>query len=105
MITKLTIENFETEALKSALPVLVDFYADWCGPCKMLSPTVDKMAETYAGRLKVCKLNVDEAFPVAATYGVQSIPTLIFLKGGEAVKKSIGFCSEAELVSMIEDVL
>ena len=105
MVQKLTTENFGVEVMQSDLPVLVDFYADWCGPCKMLSPTVDKMAEKYAGKIKVCKLNVDEAFPVAATYGVQSIPTLIFFKNGKDVNKSIGLCSESELESMIEAVL
>ena len=105
MVQKLNTENFGVEVMQSDLPVLVDFYADWCGPCKMLSPTVDKMAEKYAGKIKVCKLNVDEAFPVAATYGVQSIPTLIFFKNGKDVNKSIGLCSESELESMIEAVL
>jgi thioredoxin 1 len=105
MITKLTIENFEAEVLNCECPVLVDFYADWCGPCKMLSPTVDKMAEQYAGKLKVCKLNVDDAYPIAASFGVQSIPTLIFFKNGEAVNKSIGLIAEDELVSMINAVL
>lgn len=105
MITKLTIENFESEVLKCELPVLVDFYADWCGPCKMLSPTVDKMAERYAGKVKVCKLNVDDAYPVAATFGVQSIPTLIFFKSGEVVNKSIGLIAEDELVSMLDAVM
>lgn len=105
MVTKLTTAVFESEVLKSELPVLVDFYADWCGPCKMLSPLVDAMAEKYAGKLKVCKLNVDEEFPVAAQFGVQSIPTLIFFKNGEAVKKSIGYCSEDELAALIDAVL
>ena len=105
MVTKLTAATFEAEAMKSELPVLVDFYADWCGPCKMLSPVVDKLSEKYDGKIKVCKVNVDEEFPVAATFGVQSIPTLVFLKNGETVKKSIGFSSEEELSEMIESVL
>lgn len=84
---------------------LLDFYADWCGPCKMLSPIVDKMAEVYAGRLKVCKLNVDDDFPIAAQFGVQSIPTLIFFKNGEAVQKSVGYSSEDELKTMIDAVV
>ena len=105
MVTKLTIENFENEALNSNIPVLVDFYADWCGPCKMLSPTVDKMAEAYAGRIKVCKLNVDDAYPVAASFGIQSIPTLIIFKDGELANKLIGLCSEDELRAMLDAVL
>jgi thioredoxin 1 len=105
MVTKVTVATFEAEVLKSDLPVLLDLYADWCGPCKMLSPIVDKMAEVYAGRLKVCKLNVDDDFPIAAQFGVQSIPTLIFFKNGEAVQKSIGYSSEDELKSMIDAVV
>ena len=105
MVTKLTIENFENEALNSNIPVLVDFYADWCGPCKMLSPTVDKMAEAYAGRIKVCKLNVDDAYPVAASFGIQSIPTLIFFKDGQVAKKTIGYMSASELNAVIEEVV
>ena len=104
-VNKVNNDTFDKQVLQNTKTVLVDFYADWCGPCKMLSPTVDKMAEKYAGKIKVCKLNVDEAFPVAATYGVQSIPTLIFFKNGKDVNKSIGLCSESELESMIEAVL
>ena len=105
MVTKVTVATFEAEVLKSDLPVLLDLYADWCGPCKMLSPIVDKMAEVYAGKLKVCKLNVDDDFPIAAQFGVQSIPTLIFFKNGEAVQKSVGYSSEDELKTMIDAVL
>ena len=105
MVTKVTVATFEAEVLKSDLPVLLDLYADWCGPCKMLSPIVDKMAEVYAGKLKVCKLNVDDDFPIAAQFGVQSIPTLIFFKNGEAVQKSVGYSSEDELKSMIDAVV
>ena len=105
MVTKVTVETFESEVLNSEIPVLVDFYADWCGPCKMLSPLVDHAAEEYDGKLKVCKLNVDEAFPVAATYGVQSIPTLIFFKDGQVAKKTIGYMSASELNAVIEEVV
>lgn len=105
MVTKVSMSTFEDEVLKSDLPVLLDLYADWCGPCKMLSPIVDKMAEVYAGKLKVCKLNVDDDFPIAAQFGVQSIPTLIFFKNGEAVQKSVGYSSEDELKTMIDAVV
>ena len=101
----ITEKNFETEVEKCDKLCVIDLYADWCGPCKMLSPIVDKMAEVYAGRLKVCKLNVDDDFPIAAQFGVQSIPTLIFFKNGEAVQKSIGYSSEDELKSMIDAVV
>ena len=105
METKLTLENFETEVKESTLPVLVDFYADWCGPCKMLAPVIAKLAEEYDGKVKVCKLNVDEAYPIAATFGVQSIPTVILFANGEAVKKSIGFLSYEELSAWLEEGL
>ena len=105
MATKLTLENFEAEVEKSTIPVVVDFYADWCGPCKMLAPTVERMGEKYAGKVKVCKLNVDEAYPIAEAFGIRSIPTLIFFKNGEVANKSVGLVSEDELVSMIEAIL
>ena len=105
MVTKLTVATFEAEAMKSTLPVLVDFYADWCGPCKMLAPVIEKLAEKYDGKVKVVKVNVDEEFPVAAAFSVQSIPTLVLLKNGETVKKSIGFSSESELSAMIDAAL
>lgn len=105
MVTKLTIETFENEALNSEIPVLVDFYADWCGPCKMLAPAVERISERYAGRVKVCKVNVDEAYPVAASFGIQSIPTVILFKDGEMLDKSIGLVSEDELAEMLDRAL
>ena len=105
MVTKLTNESFENEALNSDIPVLVDFYADWCGPCKMLAPAVERISERYAGTVKVCKVNVDEAYPVAATFGIQSIPTLIVFRDGEIKEKSIGLVSENELAAMIDRAL
>lgn len=105
MVTKLTIESFENEALNSDIPVLVDFFADWCGPCQRLAPIVERIAERYAGRVKVCKVNVDEAYPVAATFGIQSIPTVIVFKDGELAEKSVGLCSEDELAAMLDEVL
>lgn len=105
MVTKLTIETFENEALNSEIPVLVDFYADWCGPCKMLAPAVERISERYAGKVKVCKVNVDEAYPVAASFGIQSIPTVIVFKGGEMLDKSIGLISEDALAAMLDKAL
>ena len=105
MVTKLTIETFENEALNSEIPVLVDFYADWCGPCKMLAPVVDRISERYAGKVKVCKVNVDEAYPIAAAFGIQSIPTVIIFKDGELYDKSIGLVSEEELSLMLDKAL
>lgn len=86
----LTNENFETEVLESEIPVLVDFYADWCGPCKMLSPTISELANEYEGKVKVLKLNIDEAEGVARKYNVMTIPTLILFKDGEVSGKIVG---------------
>ncbi len=88
-VIKLTNENFESEALRSAKPVLVDFYADWCGPCKMVSPLVDELAEE-SDAYKVAKVNVDDYPEIAARYGVMSIPTLIVLKDGKVAQQAVG---------------
>ena len=85
----ITSENFENEVLKSQEPILIDFWASWCGPCKMLSPLVDKMAEE--GVIKVGKINVDDEMDLAGEYGVASIPTLLIFKNGEVAAQSIGF--------------
>ena len=86
----LTEENFKREVLASELPVLVDFWAAWCGPCRALSPLVEELAEEYAGRAKVGKLNVDEHPGVAAKYGIRSIPTLLVFQNGEVIDSAIG---------------
>ncbi len=87
----LTAENFEAEVLKSDLPVLVDFYADWCGPCKMVAPIIEEISVEYAGRAKVGKINVDEQPKFAVKYGIQSIPTVLLFKRGEVVERIIGY--------------
>ena len=92
-----TDENFNQEALSSELPVLVDFYADWCGPCKMLAPVIETLATEFEGKVKIGKLNVDDAPNTAQTYGVMSIPTLLYIKNGEVVNKSVGVISKAEI--------
>ena len=86
----LTEKNFEEEVLKSEIPVLVDFWATWCGPCRMLAPTIAKIAEEQEGALKVGKVDVDEAPELAVRYGISSIPTLMVFKNGQAVKTSVG---------------
>lgn len=98
---ELTAENFEKEVLKSELPVLVDFWAVWCGPCSMLAPTVAEIAQEYAGRIKVGKVNVDEQQRLAMQYGISSIPTLLFFKNGQLVDRSVGLCAKAEIENMI----
>ena len=99
MALAITDSNFE-ELLASGKPVVVDFWATWCGPCKMLAPTVSEIADEYEGKVKVCKLDVDQAMDIAMSYGVASIPTLILFKDGEIVKKSVGVISKTEIEAM-----
>ena len=97
-----TSENFVAEVLQSPLPVLVDFWAAWCGPCRAVAPTVEALAVEYAGKLKVVKLDVDEAGDVAGQFGVQSIPTLMLFKGGQPVEQLIGAQSKPAILSKIQ---
>lgn len=94
--------NFEEEVLKSDKPVLVDFWASWCGPCRMLAPTVDAIADDYASAVKVGKVNVDEENELAMRYKVASIPTLILFKNGEAAERSVGVVPREDIVKMFE---
>ncbi|MBL4693870.1 thioredoxin [Candidatus Gracilibacteria bacterium] len=86
-----TDENFEAEVLKSDLPVMVDFFAEWCGPCKMMAPAIDELAKEYDGKWKIGKCDIDASPEMAKKYGIQSIPTILFFKGGEVVDKAMGF--------------
>ena len=97
----ITKDNFEKEVLKSDIPVLVDFWASWCGPCKMLSPIIAQIAEEHAGKVKVGKINVDEQQELAAQYRVMSIPTLIVFKNGEAVAQSVGVQPKEQIESLL----
>lgn len=100
-VIKLNSSNFEEEVLKADKKVLVDFYADWCGPCKMMSPIIDEFAKSYSDKVKVCKINVDEAPDIAVNYEVMSIPTLIFFENGNVVDTIVGLTSESELISKL----
>ncbi len=102
---KFTTDNFEKEVLQSELPVLVDFYADWCGPCKMMAPIVEGLAQNYDGKVKVGKLNIDDEMEIAQQYRVMSIPTFILFKDGKAVETSVGAMSKDELESKLQKVL
>ena len=97
-VVKLTVENFEQEVLQAEKLVLVDFYADWCGPCKMMSPIVDEIAEEES-EIKVCNINIDQAMEIAQKYRVMSIPTFIAFKNGEEAGRQIGAVSKGELLS------
>ena len=100
-VIKVTNDTFEKEVLNSNIPVLVDFYAEWCGPCKMLSPTVDEVANENDD-IKVVKVNVDEAQDIAIKYQVMSIPTLVVIKNGNEVNRSVGVIDKEEILSMIK---
>lgn len=101
-VFQLDSKNFAEEVLKNGQIVLVDFYADWCGPCKMMAPIVEKIAEDFLGKVKVCKINIDEANEIAEKYGIMSIPTFIVFKNGKIENTVIGMQSEQELKQIIE---
>ncbi len=101
----LTDQNFEAEVLKSETPVLVDFWADWCMPCKIVDPVIHELAGEYAGKLKVGKLNVDENQEASQAYHVMSIPTIMFFKNGQPIKSVVGAQSKENFKKAIEEVL
>ncbi|HEY6548134.1 MAG TPA: thioredoxin [Vicinamibacteria bacterium] len=101
-VLQLTSESFEAEVLRSSEPVLVDFWATWCPPCRMIAPTIDALAGEYAGRVKVAKLDVDAAPDVAEKFGIQSIPTLLVFKDGRVVDQRVGALPRAEMARMLD---
>lgn len=98
----LTEQTFDDEVLQADVPVLVDFWASWCGPCRMLSPIVAQIAEEQAGRAKVCKVNVDEQPALAARFGIASIPTVMVFRGGAVAGTAVGFRPKAQLEAMLQ---
>ena len=104
-VLKLTDVNFESEVTKSGVPVLVDFWAEWCGPCRMMSPILDEVAPIYKGKLKIGKLNVDESQDSPSKFGVMNIPTMILFKGGKETERIIGAMSKAELQKKLDRAL
>ncbi len=104
-LMEFTDVNFESEVLKSDTPCLVDFWAEWCGPCRMVGPIVEEIAKEYAGKLKVGKLNVDDNNKTAVQYGIMSIPSLLFFSGGKVVDQVIGAVPKKQLVQRIEKII
>jgi thioredoxin 1 len=98
-------QTFETEVLKSSLPVLVDFWAAWCGPCRMISPVVEEFSRDFAGRMRVVKLDVDANHNTASRFAIRSIPSLLFFKNGQLVNQIIGACTKSQITAIAEEVL
>ncbi len=105
MEIKLTSANFEAEVTNSDKPVLIDFWATWCGPCRMLAPVIEEIAKDYDGKIKVCKVNVDEEGELAGMFRVASIPTLVLIKNHEIAAQTVGYMPKADVVSFIEGAI
>lgn len=104
-VIQLKDNTFKGEVLESTEPVLVDFWAAWCGPCKMIAPVIEELAEDYKGKVKICKLNVDENGKTAQDYGVMSIPTMILYKNGQEIDRLVGFMPKANIAKKLEAVM
>jgi thioredoxin 1 len=100
-----TTGTFEAEVVKSAIPVIADFWAEWCGPCRMIAPVLKQLAKDYKDKLKIAKINVDEEPDLASRYGIQSIPTLLFFKGGQLVKQQIGAVPRPVLEKIVKELV
>lgn len=104
MALAVTNENLD-EIMASEQPVVIDFWAEWCGPCRMVAPIIDELADEYEGRVKVCKCDIEECSDAVARFGIRNIPTIIFVKGGEIVDKQVGAAKKSDLVAKIEKML
>ena len=100
-IVHVTKENYEAEVLNAQVPVLLDFWAEWCGPCKMLAPILDRVDATLTGQAKICKINVDEASELATQFGIMSIPTLVLMENGAEQSRAVGLRGEADIKKML----
>ena len=105
MVLEINDQNFDNEVIKSKIPVVVDFWAPWCGPCRSLAPTTEKLSETYAGKVKFCKINVDENREMSGKYKVMSIPLVLFFKDGVQKDSSLGAVPEAALRAKVQPLL
>ncbi len=104
-IHEFTDQSFDTDVVQADLPVLIDFWADWCGPCKAIAPTIEEIAGDYAGKVKVGKLNVDQNQNTAMQYGVRSIPTLLIMKSGEVVSQVVGAVPKENITKALDEIL
>ncbi len=104
-IVHITDETFDAEVLKAGQPVLVDYWAEWCGPCRMIAPILDEVAAEYAGRVKICKLNVDEKQNTPPKYGIRGIPTLMLFRGGNVEATKVGALSKSQLIAFLDSSL
>ena len=102
LIKHITDDSFDSDVINSDVPVLVDYWAEWCGPCKMIAPILDEMSKDYGGRLQIAKMNVDENREVPAKFGIRGIPTLMLFKGGELAATKVGALSKAQLTAFID---
>jgi thioredoxin 1 len=105
LIKHVTDATFEADVLQSAQPILVDYWAEWCGPCKMIAPILDEVSNTYAGKLQVAKMNVDENRDIPAKFGIRGIPTLMLFKDGQLAATKVGAMSKAQLTAFIDQQL
>ena len=105
LIKQLSDASFETDVLKSSTPVLVDYWAEWCGPCKMIAPILDEVASAYQGKLQIAKMNVDDNRAIPAKFGIRGIPTLMIFKNGERAATKVGALSKAQLTAFIDQNL
>ena len=105
MAINITEENFDQIVLKSELPVLLDFWAEWCGPCRMISPIIDELHQDFEGKAVIGKVNVDESSAISSKYGIRNIPTLLFIKNGEVVDKHVGAVSKEDLSEKLRAIL
>ena len=104
-VIEITDNNFETEVANSPLPVLVDFWAEWCGPCRMLAPTIEELAEEYTDKIKVGKLDTDNNRDIAVKFGISAIPTVILFQNGEVAKKFVGLTSKSDLKAALDAIV